>query len=83
MLFHVGSYVIHRKLTELGSGEIVKAEMGSFIIRFASGERRFSEALVGAHLEKTTVAPVYPVATRRKPAAPKKKPVAEKPAVVS
>ena len=75
MRFHVGSYVIHRKLTELGSGEIMREEMGSFIIRFASGERRFSEALVLAHLEKTNEAPALPVSRSgsRKAPVPRKR----------
>lgn len=66
MSFYVGSYVIHRKLAELGSGEIISSELGSIIIRFASGDRRFSEELVGAHLEKTNVAPVLMASGKRK-----------------
>lgn len=72
MAFSVGSYVVHKKLTELGSGEIIKSEMGTLSIRFASGMRNFSEAIVFAYLEKTNEAPLLP-----KPAA-KRKPVAKK-----
>jgi hypothetical protein len=86
-MFHIGSYVVHKKLAELGSGEIIKAEMGAISIRFASGIRNFSESHVGVHLEKTTVAPILPppAATRKRKAAAKKpavvKPAAVKPAV--
>jgi hypothetical protein len=73
--FHIGSYVVHKKLDELGSGEIIKSDLGTVSIRFASGVRNFSEAIVGAFLEKTTTAPVMPPpATKRKAAAKKKKP---------
>ena len=69
MAFSVGSYVVHKKLAELGSGEITKSEMGMMTIQFASGLRNFSEAIVGAFLEQTTQAPVMPpVASKRKPA---------------
>jgi hypothetical protein len=68
MLFLVGSYVIHKKLEELGSGEIVKVDEAGMRIRFASGERLFSETLVAPHLEVTREAPVLPApaATSRK-----------------
>jgi hypothetical protein len=61
LVFHVGSYVIHKKLEELGSGEIVKLDETGMRIRFASGERLFSEALVAPHLEVTREAPVLPL----------------------
>ena len=75
-MFHIGSYVVHKKLAELGSGEIIKAEMGAISIRFASGVRNFSESHVGVHLEKTTVAPILPppAAKRTRKVAAKKKP---------
>ena len=60
LFFQLGSYVIHKKLEELGSGEIVKVDENGMYIRFASGERRFSEALVAPHLEVTRAAPVLP-----------------------
>ena len=72
MAFNVGSYVVHKKLAELGSGEIMNSEMGTMTIRFASGSRNFSEAIVSAFLEKTFEAPVLP------PAAAKRKPPAKK-----
>jgi hypothetical protein len=68
-MFHIGSYVVHKKLDELGSGEIIKSEMGTVSIRFASGVRNFSEAIVGAHLEKTTEAPVLPAPTAKRKSA--------------
>jgi hypothetical protein len=77
MPFLVGSYVVHRKLAELGSGEIMKSEMGTITIRFASGERRFSEVHLVKHLEKTNEAPVLPPPTARR-AAKKKAPAAAK-----
>lgn len=73
MPFHVGSYVVHTKLAELGSGEIIKAEMGGISIRFASGVRNFSEAIVTAYLEKTLVAPVLPAPRAAKPKGAAKK----------
>lgn len=72
MAFSVGSYVVHKKLAELGSGEITKSEMGTMTIRFASGPRNFSEAIVDAYLEKTTDAPVMPPAAAKRKPAPKK-----------
>lgn len=74
MAFNVGCYVVHKKLAELGAGEITKAEMGTISIRFASGVRNFSEAIVGAFLENTSEAPVAP------PAAAKRKAVKKAPA---
>jgi hypothetical protein len=68
MPFLVGSYVVHRKLAELGSGEIMKSEMGTITIRFASGERRFSEVHLVKHLEKTNEAPILPAPTARRAA---------------
>jgi hypothetical protein len=73
MSFHIGSYVVHKKLAELGSGEIIKAEMGAISIRFASGVRNFSEAHVGKHLEKTTEAPVLPPPVAKRKSAAKKR----------
>jgi hypothetical protein len=60
LFFQVGSYVIHKKLEELGSGEIVQVDEAGMRIRFASGERLFSAALVAPHLEVTREAPVLP-----------------------
>ena len=72
MTFDVGSYVVHKKLPELGSGRISKSEMGTMTIQFASGLRNFSEAIVCAHLEETIEAPVLlPVPAKRK-SAPRK-----------
>jgi len=74
MALSIGSYVVHTKLAELGSGEITRSEMGTMTIRFASGTRNFSEAIVGAYLEKTTVAPVIPLPATKRKAAAKKRP---------
>ena len=68
MLFHFGTYVVHKKLAELGSGEIIKAELGAITIRFASGTRNFSESHVGKHLETTSEAPVLPPPPTRRSA---------------
>jgi len=69
-MFLIGSYVIHKQLAELGAGEVVSREEGRIRIRFASGERLFSEELVAPHLEVTREAPVQPApaATGRKKA---------------
>jgi hypothetical protein len=72
--FEIGSYVMHSKMPELGSGEILAAEKGAVRIRFASGDRNFIWHLVAAHLEITLEAPAPPpkAARRtRKAAAPK------------
>lgn len=69
LFFQVGSYVIHKKLEELGSGEIVKVDEAGLRIRFASGERLFSETLVAPHLQVTREVPVPPP-----PATPARKP---------
>lgn len=68
MTFFVGNYVVHKKLDELGAGEIVAAEMGTLSIRFASGVRKFSEVIASAYLERTDEGPAAPP-----PAAAKKK----------
>lgn len=73
MAFIVGSYVVHKKLAELGSGEIIKTEMNTVSIRFASGVRNFSEALVVEHLERTHEAPVLPPAAAKRRAPAKKR----------
>ena len=70
LFFQVGSYVVHKKLEELGSGEIVKLDEVGIRIRFASGERLFSEALVAPHLQVTQEAPVLPP----RPASGRKRP---------
>jgi nucleoid-associated protein YgaU len=71
MTFFVGNFVVHKKLDELGAGEIVAAEMGTLSIRFASGVRKFSEVIASAYLERTDEAPALPqpAAAKRKTAA--------------
>ena len=44
--FELGCYVVHAKLPDLGSGEVLSAEKGAVRIRFASGERSFSLLLL-------------------------------------
>jgi hypothetical protein len=66
---HVGSYVTHAKLPELGTGEIVAGEDGRICIRFASGERNFMYDLVAPHLTVTTEAPPRPAQKQAKRAA--------------
>jgi hypothetical protein len=52
-----GSFVIHAKLGDLGSGEILGLDKGTIRIRFASGERHFVLKLVEPHLSSTLDAP--------------------------
>lgn len=73
MTFSVGSFVVHKKLAELGPGEITSSEMGTMTIRFASGSRNFSEAVVSAFLEKTHEAPELPPPAAKKKRPPKKR----------
>jgi hypothetical protein len=61
-----GSYVVHAKLPELGSGEIVGAEKGCVRIRFASGERNFNVDFVSPHLSVTAEAPAKPAPSKVK-----------------
>ena len=58
-MFHIepGSYVVHAKLPELGTGEIIASEKGCMRIRFASGERNFNIDFVSPHLSATAEAP--------------------------
>ena len=65
-----GSYVIHTKLPELGSGELIASENGRVRIRFASGTRDFLWRLVASHLTATDVAPVLPATKRQRAAGP-------------
>ncbi len=48
--FQVGSFVTHQKLPELGAGEVVGSDRGALRIRFAGGERTFSEEIAQHHL---------------------------------
>ena len=67
-MFHIetGSYVVHAKLPELGTGEIVGSEKGCVRIRFASGERNFNVDFVSPHLAVTLEAPAKPAASTAK-----------------
>jgi hypothetical protein len=74
-MFHIeaGSYVVHAKLPELGTGEIVASEKGCVRIRFASGERNFNVQFVAPHLSVTIEAPAKPTASTAKKAKSKAK----------
>ncbi len=61
-----GSYVVHAKMPELGTGEVLAAEKGAVRIRFASGERSFSMDFVAPHLTVTAEAPAKPLPTKSK-----------------
>jgi hypothetical protein len=63
MSLHPGSYVIHNKLPELGSGEILSVDKGATRVRFASGERNFLTSVVEQHLTVTLAAPVVEART--------------------
>ncbi len=76
-----GSFVVHAKLPDLGSGEVLSADKGSLKVRFASGERNFVTELVSQYLTVTIEGPAPRAATKAKRA--KKaaaKPAAAKPA---
>jgi hypothetical protein len=75
VMFHIqaGSYVVHAKLPELGSGEIVASEKGCVRIRFASGERNFNVEFVAPHLTVTVEAPAKPAASTGKKSKAKSK----------
>lgn len=70
--FPIGCYVLHTKLAELGSGEVMMVDRGAIRIRFASGERSFLSARVDPYLQLTADAPVVSTAPARKRAASKK-----------
>ncbi len=66
MHIETGCYVVHAKLPELGTGEVMAAEKGCLRIRFASGERNFNIDFVAPHLTVTTEAPAKPTPAKRK-----------------
>jgi hypothetical protein len=79
--FQLGCFVTHQKLPELGAGEVVASEKGALRIRFAGGERSFSEEIAQHHLTVTIEGPP-PVAAKkaaRRKAAPKKAAAAKTP----
>ena len=67
-----GCYVVHAKLPELGSGEVLATDKGAVRIRFASGERSFSIDFAGPHLTVTAEAPAKAAPTKAKGRAKKK-----------
>jgi hypothetical protein len=64
--FEAGSFVVHAKLPDLGSGEILSHDKGTVRIRFASGERAFSVDKAQEHLAVTQEAPAPPENKRAK-----------------
>ncbi|HEX5657239.1 MAG TPA: hypothetical protein VFX59_08585 [Polyangiales bacterium] len=64
--FEAGSFVVHAKLPDLGSGEILSNDKGTVRIRFASGERAFAIEKAEAHLAVTQEAPAPPENKRAK-----------------
>ena len=71
--FETGSYVVHAKLPELGSGEVLAAEKGAVRIRFASGERNFSVEFAAKHLTITAEPPEKAAPAKSKARAKKAK----------
>ena len=71
-----GSFVVHAKLAELGSGEVLSAEKGTLRLRFASGERSFLTELVAPYLsvvaEGPAPRPAHKAASRARKAAAKR-----------
>ena len=55
--FQLGCFVTHQKLPELGAGEVIASEKGALRIRFAGGERSFSEEIAQHHLTITMEGP--------------------------
>jgi hypothetical protein len=55
--FQLGCFVTHQKLPDLGAGEVVASEKGALRIRFAGGERSFSEEIAQHHLTVTIEGP--------------------------
>ena len=76
--FPIGCYVLHTKLAELGSGEVMMVDKGAIRIRFASGERSFLATHVDPHLQLTAAAPVIPTASGTRKRAAKKSAVKSK-----
>ena len=76
--YRVGSYVIHKKMQELGSGEVVMVEKGAIRIRFASGERSFAELQADPHLEVTSEAPAAAPEPAARKRAPRKTPATKR-----
>jgi hypothetical protein len=72
-----GSFVIHAKLPELGSGEVLYADRATLRLRFASGERSFLTAVVAPHLSVIVAGPTPRAPAKRtrkasaKPSTPK------------
>lgn len=72
-----GSFVVHAKLAELGSGEVLSTEKGTLRLRFACGERSFLTEAVSPHLSVVAEGPPPP--TAKKKAAKRVRKVAAKP----
>ncbi len=52
-----GAFVVHAKLADLGSGEVLSADKGALKVRFASGERSFVTDMVAQYLTVTVEGP--------------------------
>lgn len=70
-----GSFVVHAKLPELGSGEVLWTDKGTLRLRFACGERSFLAEHASQHLSVVVEGPARqlpPAARKRARKAPAK-----------
>jgi hypothetical protein len=79
-IYQLGCFVTHQKMPELGAGEVVSSDKGALRIRFAGGERSFSEEIAHQHLTITMEGPPpeAPKKAKRKAAVRKPKAAAAK-----
>jgi hypothetical protein len=68
-----GCYVTHKKLPDLGNGEVLSVQDGTVLIRFASGNRAFKVGFATPHLVMTSEAPAQPPPSKRSRKAPSPK----------
>lgn len=68
-----GSYVLHAKLPELGSGEVMSVDKGTLRVRFASSERSFVFDIVAPHLTVTVEGPAPRAASKERVRKPRAK----------
>jgi hypothetical protein len=52
-----GAFVVHAKLSELGSAEVLSDEKGTLRLRFACGERSFLTEFTSQHLSVVVAGP--------------------------
>ena len=69
-----GSFVLHAKLPELGSGEVMSVDKGTLRVRFASSERSFVFDIVAPHLTVTTEGPAPRTTGKERVRKPRAKP---------